>query len=168
MFLQQRAGLTMCTQQPHVHSTCERGLSQNNLRKDSNKSNKEMRFPAFSLELLTAKIINIWQVGISVASFILRDLAVLCRLGKTEMVFMLMKCSFLQVRVQQVFASRKVHTCFEGSVTFEGWQSTCRAVQCPHCHPQEPLSAVSASRSVFVCAFCSQSQPYEVKQKSAF
>lgn len=52
--------------------------------RDSNKSNTEMRFPDFGLEMLIAKIINMWQLGISAASFILKDLKVLCRLGKKK------------------------------------------------------------------------------------
>lgn len=52
--------------------------------RDSNKSNKETKFPDFSLEMLIAKIINIWWLGISVSSLILKDLKVLCRLGKTK------------------------------------------------------------------------------------
>lgn len=141
------------------------------------KATKKWSFHAS--EMLIAKIINIWQVGISVASFILKDLAMLCRLGKAQRLCLcLMKCSFLRVRMEQVFDSRKVHACFEESVTFCFWpHSRCwrlvehlqaKAVQCSHCHYQEPLSAVSARRSGALCAFCSQSHPYEVKQKSDF
>lgn len=90
---------------------------------------------------------------------------------------LLMKCSHLQVRMQQAFDARNVHPCFEKRIAFWFW--TClrhrrleehlqiKAVWCPSLAPryqhQEPLSTVSASSSGLFFAFCTQSEPYKVK-----
>lgn len=113
------------------------------------KATKKWSFHAS--EMLIAKIINIWQVGISVASFILKDLSMLCRLGKAQRPCLcLMKCSFL--RMEQVFDSRKVHTCFEESVAFCFWpHSRCWRLV-------EPNSAVFSlpSPGTPLCCLCQQ------------
>lgn len=98
-----------------------------------------MRFPAFSLETLIAKIINIWQVGISVASFILKDLEVFCRLWKTQRSclcwwnagFSRSGCNRCLTLEKHVLVLKKVSpSAFGPTQGAEGWQSTCRPKQC--------------------------------------
>lgn len=106
--------------------------------RDSNKSNTEMRFPDFGLEMLIAKIINMWQPGISAASFILKHLKVLCRLGKTkrscfswrEAAISRLGCSRCLMLEKYKFNWKKeLSSGFGLSWGIEGWKNSCRPRQ---------------------------------------
>lgn len=107
--------------------------------RDSNKSNKEMRFPDFSLEMLIAKIINIWLLGISVSSFILKDLKVLCRLGQTERSCLcwwnaaISRSGWsrhLMLEMYILVLKKGLPSGFGPAWGTEGWKNTCRSKQC--------------------------------------